>query len=429
MKVLWVTNHYLPDLAEFLKEKKSFSGSWLVQTVKELSKSENIEIHVLCPSKKKFLQNININGIVYHTIPTSNKDKFFKPTTSYIFCMNNIIKNIKPDIIHLHGSEFAYSQAYLEIENIPVILSIQGLISQVNKKQYYFGGIEFSKFKRVILPNEILKFFPLFLRYKRNKYRSHSEIQQLKSSKYVIGRTEWDKAHTFFYNSNVNYFSIQEIIRDSFFNNRWKIDNVDRITLFCAGGYANPIKGAHKIIECAALLVNDFPSLKLRIVGSDLGKTKNLTGYNKYLHDLISSLGLWERISFTGNLNEESMQQEFLKAHVYVLGSSIENSSNTLGEAMVIGTPIVTSYVGGISSLVSDEKEALFYRFGDIEQMAWQIKRILKSDELATNLSEGAMQRARIQYSKEKIINEIISTYKNVIEVHAITKLKENILM
>ena len=419
MKVLWITNHYLPDLADFLKEKKALSGSWLVQTIKELSEIENLEIHVICPSKNEFLENENINGIIYHTIPTSNKDKFIKPTNRYILYMNKIINTVKPDIIHLHGSEFAYNEAYLKIKNVPVILSIQGLISEVNKKKYFFGGIEFPTFKKILVPNEFLKFFPLYLKYKRNTYRSLSEVKQLKSSKYIIGRTEWDKGHTYFYNSIANYFSIQEIIRDSFFEDRWEIKNIDRNTLFCAGGYANPIKGAHRIVECAAHLINDFPNLKLRIVGENLKEMKNLIGYNKYLHDLISSFGLWERISFTGNLSEENMRREFLKAHVYILGSSIENSSNTLGEAMVIGTPIITSYVGGIPSLVNDEEEALFYRFNDLEQMTWQIKRVLLDDNLAMKLSDSAVKRAQNQYPKEKIITQIANTYKNVINMHS----------
>ena len=56
-----------------------------------------------------------------------------------------------------------------------------------------------------------------------------------------------------------------------------------------------------------------------------------------------------DKIEFLGRLSAEGMKQAYLDANVFVMPSTIENSPNSLGEAMLLGVPCVAADVGGVA--------------------------------------------------------------------------------
>jgi len=415
MKILWVVNHYMFDLANELGKNTPTSGSWLVETSKILSTFQNNELHIACPSDSHSNFGKFINGIHYYTLKMSKIDKFIAPSRELTDSCLKLIEEIKPDIIHLQGCEFAFGLAFLKQRDVPVVISIQGLISEIVRNEYVWCGIKEKNSLKAFLPNNMIIYLPQTLKNIRDIFRGKAEIKQLQLCDYRIGRTNWDEAHSFFHNPEGKYYYMQETMRKSFFQTEWEIKAINRHSIFCAGGYSSALKGAHMVLEAAALLKNEFPNIQVRIIGKDVRTTKDNFGYNRYLTKLIKKLNLDQNIQFIGRLDEKRMAEEFAAANVYVMGSSIENSSNTLGEAMCIGIPIVASFVGGVPSLATDEKEALFYRFGDVELMAWQIRRIFTNDELACSLSENARKRAKKQYCEDDISNGLASIYEDII--------------
>jgi glycosyltransferase involved in cell wall biosynthesis len=408
MKILWVVNHQMLDVAKKTGKPIPQSGSWLIRSSKELSYKENINLYIVCPTKDK-LQQLKINKITYILLPVSYYDMMIYPTNKIKIKIDQIIDNLKPDIIHLQGSEFAFGLAFIQQNKVPTVLSIQGLISEITKNNYAFCGM--GKI-------DVFTFIIEKLKHYRNKKRAKAEILQLKNVKYRIGRTLWDECHSFFYNPHGNYFFLQEIIRESFLKNMWSIENIEPYTIFCGGGYASPLKGAHRIILAVSMLIQEFPRIKLRIPGPNPFKSNQIIGYSRYIKKLIIDLEMEKHVQFIDKLNEIEMMMEFKKCHIYVMGSSIENSSNTLGEAMCMGVPIIVPFVGGIPSLVTDEHEALYYRFEDIAQMAWQIRRILLDRSLAVKLGVNARKKAEKTYVSDAITNRLVEIYKEIINTH-----------
>ena len=115
-------------------------------------------------------------------------------------------------------------------------------------------------------------------------------------------------------------------------------------------------------------------------------------------------------------LQAEKVADKLSKVHAYVLCSAAENSPNTLGEAMCIGTPCVAAYVGGVPDMATDGENALFYRNDDPALLAWNIKRIFDDDELALKLSANGKKQARITHDAEKNAQALFEIYKEILK-------------
>lgn len=99
------------------------------------------------------------------------------------------------------------------------------------------------------------------------------------------------------------------------------------------------------------------------------------------------------------------MAKELQSAHVCVLPSLIENSPNSLAESMLVGTPAISSFVGGTPSMVRDEESLLFFPAGDEAVLAEQIRRIFLDDALACKLSEESKRVAIIRHSVSRVVD------------------------
>ena len=86
------------------------------------------------------------------------------------------------------------------------------------------------------------------------------------------------------------------------------------------------------------------------------------------------------------------MKQEYLNFNVFVCPSSIENSPNSLGEAQILGTPCIASYVGGIPDVMSGIEDNL-YRFEEVEMLAEKVCRVFLDGEKQKDMSAIAARR------------------------------------
>jgi len=183
--------------------------------------------------------------------------------------------------------------------------------------------------------------------------RSLVEKEMLCLTHHIIGRTEFDKACTRQVNHTAKYHHCNESLRTSFYENAWQLDACEKHSIFISQA-TSPIKGLHFMLEAMPEILKTFPDARLYVAGADITKSGGsfterlkISSYGHCIRQLINVSGLDGKITFTGPLDEESMCRRYLKSHVFVSASSIENSSNSLGEAMLLGIPTVASNVGG----------------------------------------------------------------------------------
>ena len=108
------------------------------------------------------------------------------------------------------------------------------------------------------------------------------------------------------------------------------------------------------------------------------------------------------------------MKQAFLNANVFVLPSTMENSPNSLGEAMVLGVPSVAADVGGVRNLMEDGREGRIYASGDVPALAEHILQLFAREEAAARLGENARAHALQTHDPEKNLRDLMDIYYEI---------------
>ena len=140
-----------------------------------------------------------------------------------------------------------------------------------------------------------------------------------------------------------------------------------------------------------------------------------ISSYGKYLKELIKRYNLQDSVVFTGLLDEKQMCERYLRSHVFVCPSSIENSPNSLGEAMIFGVPCVASDVGGVTDLLTHKEEGFVYQTDAPYMLAYYVCEIFANDELALQFSVKARGHAMRTHDREMNNQAMVSIYKNII--------------
>ena len=417
MNVLWITNILFPEAEQLLTgagELKD-SGGWMLGAANALLQNCEVRLNVASVSKKvKQLTKIEGKWITYYILPIGKGNKVVNlDYCSYWIQVNDAVH---PDVVHIHGTEYSHGYAYMKACGCDnVVISIQGLTSAYYY-YYYYGMTKFDIYRsltfRDIVRGSILKGQKLF------KQRAVYEIEMLKMAKYVIGRTSWDKARVWAINPNAKYHFCNETLRAEFYDGaEWKYEKCNKHSIFLSqAGY--PIKGLHQVLKAMPLILRYYPDAKIRVAGADITKSTSiverlrLSGYGNYIKLLIKKYSLDDKIMFTGNLNAKQMKQEYLNTNVFVSSSSIENSPNSLGEAQILGTPCIASYVGGVPDMMKGNEENL-YRFEEVSMLAAKICRIFANADKQIDMKTAAIQR----HDPKMNSMQLLETYRMISKV------------
>ncbi len=404
MKVLWITPVMLHPVARVYNKEKTVLGGWVNALFELLGKEDGIDLGIICPAPIKDFTTREIDGVRFFLIPQSATTEIRKDIQSY---MVEVQKEFKPDVVHVHGSEFPMGYNWILANGVKnVMISIQGLISVIAK--YYLAGInDISSYNTL---RDMIRRDSVTQQQKKFFERGKIERKLLSRVPYIAGRTYWDYSHTRALNPSSKYFKIGEILREGFRSGRkWRYEDCRRHSIFMSQG-EYPVKGVHKVIEALEIVKRQYPDVTLRIAGnSPVDKSFiRLGGYGKYLKTLIKGKGLEDNIRFLGTLGEEEMVKEYLGANLFINASAIENSPNSLGEAMMLRMPVLSSYCGGTPDLLASSPESL-YRFEEGEILACKIIEIFDK--------EGDVGIAGIEeelYDPRQNVERLLAAYSEI---------------
>ena len=170
------------------------------------------------------------------------------------------------------------------------------------------------------------------------------------------------------------------------------------------------------MLEALAIVRQQYPDTEIAVTGRSFlaGDIKSLArqnGYEKYLRHLVKRNRLDGAVHFLGHLSAQDMKQAYLEANVFVLCSTMENSPNALGEAMLLGLPCVAAEVGGVSSLIGSQ-EGILCAPVNPAAMAEGICRVFSMEDQAEAMGAAARNRARKTHDPEKNMKDLMDIYR-----------------
>ncbi|SFC17322.1 glycosyltransferase [Butyrivibrio sp. YAB3001] len=424
MKVLWLCNIMLPAYAKVHGIEYSPREGWLSGCFDKITRDKKsdreIELGVCFPatgaiaSSKEVIDDVTYYGFIEDLEHPEKYDD------SIELRLKEIVDDFKPDVLHIFGTEFPHTLAMLKVFGKPerVLLGIQGICGKIAEE--YMADIpeevqKNSTFRDRLKSDSILQ--------QREKYfvRARRETESIRLVGNITGRTAFDKEETARINPDARYYKMNETMRSSFYEGKWEEKGAIPHSIFIPQG-DYPLKGFHFMLKAMPEILSKYPDAHLYVAGNNIigrGKSKypyflRASAYGKYIKYLISSNKLKKKVTMVGMLNEEGMKEQFLKSSVFVCPSVVENSPNSLAEAMLLGMPVVAARVGGIPSLIQGNKECQFFEKGDVKGLAEAILQIWDEPVIAAVYGDNARKRALVTHDPEINYKRLLEIYRDI---------------
>lgn len=411
MKLLWLCNSAPGVVKSHITGKNTGAVNWVDHVLADLRR-QGLTIRVLCPGNSEAGMLDEACG--YATFPIGKPWIYSEETEAFF---SRQIRDFQPDVIHCWGTEYAHTHAMAnaaekagKLDN--VVASIQGLCSVI--ATHYAEGIP-PKVQRGLTFRDLVRQDNILQQQKKFVLRGQQEVAALKKLRHILGRTHWDRACTFQINPQAAYHSCNETLREAFYQEHWHYERCRKHSVF-ASSCVYPVKGFHYLLEAVAMVSREYPDVTISVPGQSYLTVSPLrrSAYQKYLADLTKRYGMENRITFLGKCTAEQMKAAYLEANAFVLPSTVENSPNSLGEAMLLGVPCVSADVGGVKNLLTHEAEGFLYQSTAPYMLAYHIRQIFAMEEKAAAMGQKARAHALHTHDPQQNLSDLLAIYEAI---------------
>ena len=388
LRVVFLAYYPAPLLKEHLALQDSnvqHPATWIVNLVHALGERSDIDLHVVAESiNVAYSQDVTVENVGYHFVKSPGT---LNLSTLYYLNVKRLVKKVRalqPAVVHAHGCEGSIGLAGVQ-SGYPCLVSVQGLLTEIVRTDKNWFG-------RASLRMQLLAF---------------NERRVLKQAKYVGTRTDFASEYVKRANPKTQVFYAPEVIARAFFEVDAPLVEPNLVYV----GSIIPRKDIGTLIQALAIVRQQVSKCRLFIIGS---------GPDDYVHDLsneAAQLGVEESVEFLGFLTSASIATLFKKCSVFVLPSLIENSPNSLAEAMCAGLPVVATNVGGIPSIVDDNVTGILSPPRDVDALSNAIIRLLGDKPLRQKMGAAAREKGRRAYAPDVVANQTMEAYKRILDL------------
>ena len=325
----------------------------------------------------------------YMIRPNNFIDWIMQMNFNMIAKANELIANgEKFDTIHAHDWLVAYAAKTLKHSyNIPLVSTIHATESGRN------SGIH-DEVQRYINDTEWL------LTYESSEVIVNSNYMKCELQR-LFG-LPFEKINVVPNGININNFA--GIERDYEFRRQYAMDN-EKIILYV--GRLVYEKGIQNLISAMPKILNGYHDSKLIIAGKG--------GMLDELKAQANSMGLGDKVYFTGYLNAKQVQKMYKCEDVAVFPSTYEPFGIVALEAMLAGVPTVVSDVGGLNEIIEHGVNGMKSYAGNSNSIADSVLSLLYDHKLSANISKNAKNKVKEQFNWNKIAQDTHFIYEKAI--------------
>lgn len=164
-----------------------------------------------------------------------------------------------------------------------------------------------------------------------------------------------------------------------------------------------PWKGFDTLIKVVGEMTKDDNSINFLIVGDgpDREKLKKIIIDNNFIN-----------VKLIGRLDQNTLFRYLRASNAFILNTGYEGFSHQLLEVMAVGTPIITTKVGGNVELIEDDKNGVLVEYNDEKQIKDALIKVIKDKNFSDILVSSGLEKIK-DFSKNKMIKDLLYLINN----------------
>lgn len=322
---------------------------------------DKIDVEVICiygnPQNNRLENKIIKSGVKIKYI---GKDKGF--SLGAVCKLWKELSAYKPNIVHTHLSACVYCAPWILLHKEKMLHTIHNM----------------PKYELIMPKKKIMSFM-----YKIGKaipVAISKEIQDMMTEEYKLK----NKAELIY-----NPVDVDKFYKDN--------ENHEGIYLITAGRLSKQ-KNQKLLIDAIKVLCREYKNISLRILGDGPLRDE--------LKDYVQNNGLDKAIHFEGNVDH--VEEYFSKSDIFVLTSSYEGLPLVILEAMAAQLPIISTDVGGIKDIVTNN--GILVEAENIDELVNALRELIEDKRLREKLGRNSLKNVQ-SYDSKIIADQYIELY------------------
>ncbi|TND09359.1 MAG: glycosyltransferase [Bacteroidetes bacterium] len=303
-----------------------------------------------------------------------------------IVSLRRVFKNEKPDVVHSH----------LFDDSVPALIAarLAGVPVRVITKQdtayHWFYAPKAVKYDRI-----------------NNRNATHIVAVSEECKKFVLENEKADPLKVTMIHHGIPLEKLsastderkQELIRRFSLEGKFVIGTVARLI---------PWKGYKTIVETAAIIVQEIPEAHFLFSGEGDQKEELLR--------MIRERKLEKHITFTGWVDRADIPSLYAVMDVYLHAAAFEPFGFVIAEAMINGTPVVSTVTGSAADAITSGENGFLSASQSAEGLAEGIRFMKQHDRKAIGLR--GQETARRMFPFEKMFESYVELYREACEIN-----------
>ncbi len=375
----------------FLITKSNWGGGqrYVYDLATHLNRDE-FEIAVALGGTGELYQNLEKAGIRVIPIQGLQRDVSFKQELKASRQIYKIIKQEKPDILHVNSSKAGAIGSFLgRLIGIKlVIFTALGWAFNEERPAWQKFLIKIVHWLTVLLAHRTIA-LSTGVKQQMNWPFTQAKIFVVHLGRHISEVTKREEARQLIIEKSRERFPERHL--NEYQNDIW-LGSLSEL---------HPIKQLPKAIEAASTLVKEFPSLRYVIIGEGQQRAA--------LEEKIKSLKMENHIFPIGAIFEAG---KLLSAFdVFVFPSRSEAFGYVLLEAGAAGVPVVATRVGGILDVVNDKETGLLVNRDSTEELTEALREMLTDSSKRAELAKAHQERTAT-FTIQKMVTETLALYR-----------------
>lgn len=358
---------------------------------------DQFDVEVMSGSDGELIDRLKDAGIKAHSDLSLGRDIDIISDISGFFDLLKILKEKKPDILHLNSSK------------ISGLGALAGRIAHVPNIIFTSHGWAFNE-DRNIISKIIIKFLhwlTIILSH-RTIAVSYGLMKQMNNLPFI------NKKITVIHNStdNVDIMGKDEAVKslkeiNKVFSDEVDKNNIKNTIILGSVGELHHVKGYEYSLISLAKIINseNYKNLNKKILYLIFGEGEDRNN----IENLINKLNLRDNVILFGHIKKAS--RYFKAFDIFLLPSISESFGYVLLEAGLASIPCIASNTGGIPEIIEDKVNGILVQTKNPDDITKAIEYYLQNPEIIKTFGEKLFNKVKSEFSIENMIKGTINIY------------------